>query len=106
MAGEPVARTAWYDAEGCVGVYNRARHLVDGAVASYSHNNIYAPTCAILCDVGCMTCIFCEHNLIVERLAVDVVLYQLRHPHLVVCTRMWVYYEYNFSLHVYYSMQN
>ena len=90
MARKSVARSTWNDAEGSVGVNDGACHLVDGTVAAYSHNNIDAPTCAILGNVGSMTGILGEYHLIVERLAVDVFLNQLWHSHLVVRTRMWV----------------
>ena len=42
MACQSIARTAWYDAESGVGVHDGACHFVYGAVASDSHNHVYA----------------------------------------------------------------
>ena len=39
---KPVARSARHDAQGCIGVYNGAGHLVHGAVATHGHNKVHA----------------------------------------------------------------
>ena len=71
MAGQSVAGTAGDDAEGSVGVHQRASHLVHRAVATHGHDNIRAFIGILLGNLRSMAGIFREADLMVIEFGIE-----------------------------------
>jgi hypothetical protein len=58
MSRQSIARTAWYDTQGGLAVYDTSCHLVHRSVAPNSHNDVFSFVFALGGYLLGMTCIF------------------------------------------------
>ena len=93
MAGKTIARTAWDDAQCRLGVHQRARHLIHGAVATYSHDDVGALRLLLIGYDGGMAGILGHSYPIVEFLMVEMFLYKFGYAGLACGARYGVHYE-------------
>ena len=98
MASQSVARSKGDNAQRRLSVYQRPRHLVDGAVASHSHHDVCALGCRLAGYLSCMSGVFREAHLVVKALLVEVLADELGHFVLVAGSRYGVDDEYDASL--------
>jgi hypothetical protein len=95
MTRKPVAGTTGNDAQGGIGVYQRASHLVDGTVASDSYHHVNAVSSTLTGYLSSMSPIFGEAQFNIELRMIEHLVDKFRKIVLFLRARYGIYNEYN-----------
>ena len=93
MPCQSVARTAWYDAQCRLAVYQASRHLIDSAVATHCHYHIGSLVLILRSHLVGMSCILREIEFCVIALPVYMAFYQRGDSFLATRPRYRIYYK-------------
>ena len=99
MTGQAIARTAWQQGKGSVGMEQATTYLVEGAITSNSHHHVVTIVTRLAGYLGSVTGTLSIHYLIIEFLLVNILVNQSRYTRLLYRTRYRIHHKQ--SLHTY-----